>query len=166
MKITMKGYVPYPEEIEIERRTNITDEEVKAAKAHAIRVVLKTGSSSEEFKRAARIKAALVWKQYALKKMNNPELKMDGYEAYPEEIEIFRKPQITDEEIAEADEQLRKARTEKGRESDEYRRAARLRSSLFWRRFGLKKIERESEDEDNTDYEELDRITGVKRGGQ
>ncbi len=163
MKIRIKGYVPYPEEIEIERRTNITDEEVKASKAHAIRVVLETGSSSEEFKRAARIKAALVWKQYALKKMNNPELKMERYEAYPEEIEIFRKPEITDEEIAEADVQLRKAREEKGRESDEYRRAARIRSSLFWRRFGLKNIERKSGDEDNTDYEELDRITGVKR---
>ena len=157
----MKGYVPYPEEIEIERRTEITDEEVKAAEAHALRVVLETGSSSEEFKRASRIKAALVWKQYELKKMNNPELKVDGYEAYPEEIEIFRKPEITDEDIEEADAQLRKAREEKGRESDEYRRAARIRSSLFWRRFGLKNIE--SEDEDNTDYEELDRITGVKR---
>ena len=162
MKITMKGYIPYPEEIEIERRTNITDEEVKAATAHELRVFLETGSSSsEEFKRAARIRAALFWKQYALKKMNNPELKVDGYEAYPEEIEIFRKPEITDEDIEEADAQLRKAREEKGRESDEYRRAARIRSSLFWRRFGLKNIE--SEDEDNTDYEELDRITGVKR---
>ena len=149
MKITLKGYVPYPEEIEIERRTEITDEEVKAAKAHAHRVVLETGSGSEEFKRAARIKSALVWKQYALKKIKNPELKMDGYEAYPEEIEIFRKPEITDEEIAEADAQLRKARKEKGRESDEYRRAVRLRSSLFWRRFALKNIE----GEDNTDYE-------------
>ena len=159
----MKGYVPYPEEIEIERRTNITDEEVKAAEAHALRIFLETGEDSEKFKRAARIEAALVWKQYALKKMSNPELKMDGYEAYPEEIEIFRKPEITDEEIAEADEQLRKARKEKGRESDEYRRAARIRSSLFWRRFALRKMQRKSEDEDNTDYEELDRITGVKR---
>ena len=157
----MKGYVPYPEEIEIERRTNITDEEVKAARAHALRVVLETGSSSEEFKRAARIKAALVWKQYALKKMTNPELKMQGYEAYPEEIEIFRKPEITDEEIAEADAQLRKVREEKGRESDEYRRAVRIRSSLFWRRFALKKMQRKNEDD--TDYEKLDFITGVKR---
>ena len=163
MKITMKGYVPYPEEIEIERRINITDEEIKAAKAHTLRVVLETGSSSEEFKRAARIEAALVWKQYELKKMNNPELKMERYEAYPEEIEIFRKPQITDEEIEEAQAQMLKAGDEKGRDSDEFRRAARIRSSLFWRRFGLKKIERENEDEDNTDYEELDRITGVKR---
>ena len=161
MKITMKGYVPYPEEIEIERRTEITDEEVKAARAHAHRVVLETGSSSEEFKRAARIKAALVWKQYALKKIKNPELKMDGYEAYPEEIEIFRKPKITDEEIAEADVQLRKAKKDKGRESDEYRRAARIRSSLFWRRFALRRMQRKSED--NTISEESDRITGVKR---
>ena len=144
----MKGYVPYPEEIEIERRTNITDEEVKAAKAHTLRVVLKTGSSSEEFERAARIDSALFWKQYALKKMNNPELKVEGYEAYPEEIEIFRKPEITDEEIAEADAQLRKARKEKGRESDEYRRAARIRSSLFWRRFALK--QKTLKDEDKT----------------
>ena len=88
---------------------------------------------------------------------------MKGYVPYPEEIEIERRTEITDEDIAEADAQLRKARKEKGRESDEYRRAARIRSSLFWRRFGLKNIERESEDEDNTDYEELDRITGVKR---
>ena len=145
----MKGYIPYPEEIEIERRTNITDEEVKAATAHELRVFLETGSSSsEEFKRAARIRAALFWKQYALKKMNNPELKVDGYEAYPEEIEIFRKPEITDEEIAEADAQLRKARKEKGRESDEYRRAARIRSSLFWRRFALK--QKTLKDEDKT----------------
>ena len=146
MKITVKGYVPYPEEIEIERRTHITDGEVKAADAHALRVVLETGSSSEEFKRAARIKAALVWKQYELKKMNNPQLKMDGYEAYPEEIEIFRKPEITDQEIAEADAQLRNAREEKGRESDEYRRAVRIRSSLFWRRFALKQETLKEED--------------------
>ena len=66
---------------------------------------------------------------------------MDGYEAYPEEIEIFRKLEITDEEIAGADAQLRKARKEKGRESDEYRRAVRIRSSLFWRRFALKNME-------------------------
>ena len=161
MKITMKGYVPYPEEIEIERRTNITDEEVKAAKAHTRKVLKETGSSSEEFKRAARIDSALFWKQYALKKMNNPELKVDGYEAYPEEIEIFRKPQITDEEIEEAQAQMLKAREEKGRESDEYRRAVRISSSLFWRRFALKKTQRKSED--NTISEELDRITGVKR---
>ena len=142
----MKGYIPYPEEIEIERRTNITDEEVKAATAHELRVFLETGSSSsEEFKRAARIRAALFWKQYALKKMNNPELKVDGYEAYPEEIEIFRKPQITDEEIEEAQAQMLKAGDEKGRESDEFRRAARIRSSLFWRRFALRKMQRENE---------------------
>ena len=141
MKITLKGYVPYPEEIEIEHRTEITDEEDKAAKAHAHRVVLETGSGSEEFKRAARIKSALVWKQYALKKINNPQLKMDGYESYPEEIEIFRKPEITDEEIAEAQAQMLKASDEKGRDSDEFMRAARIRSSLFWRRFALKNME-------------------------
>ena len=145
MKITLKGYVPYPEEIEIERRTEITDEEVKAAEAHALRVFLETREDSEEFKRAARIKSALVWKQYALKKIKNPELKMDGYEAYPEEIEIFRKPEITDEEIAEAQAQMLKASDEKGRDSDEFMRAARIRSSLFWRRFALKNMERENE---------------------
>ena len=79
------------------------------------------------------------------------------YVPYPEEYEIARKPEITDEEIEEADAQLLKAIREKGRASEEYRRAVRIRSSLFWRRFALKK------DEDNTDYEKLDLITGVKR---
>ncbi|MYE91519.1 hypothetical protein F4X33_21275 [Candidatus Poribacteria bacterium] len=156
-------YKTYPEEYEIGQKTGVTDEEIEEASNYIKQMREQYGRGSEEHRRAALIKAALVWKQYELKKMNNPELKMERYEAYPEEIEIFRKPEITDEEIAEADAQLRKAREEKGRESDEYRRAARIRSSLFWRRFALRKMQRKSEDEDNTDYEELDRITGVKR---